>query len=60
MFSSKDKLPAAAPLGSLPEGSLIIIQLQVADTALAETKAITRHNNINITLDLFTLSLLFT
>ncbi len=40
MLSAKDILPAAAPLGSVPVGSVIMIMLHVAATLLIVIKNI--------------------
>ena len=40
MLSANDILPAAAPFGSLPEGSVMTIMLQVAATLLIVIKNI--------------------
>ena len=45
MFLANDILPAATPFGSVPDGSVITIMFQVADTSPMTVNTV--KNNIN-------------
>ena len=52
MLSAKDILPAAAPFGSFPVGSVITIMLHVAATELMDNKNITNKTIENLNLSI--------